>query len=541
MSRTFKVLVLFVAATVSACKTTKSEEKLFGGKLAKKGEFPATVALTQVQNLDLLGSRTTPEAYAFKAGCTASFIHKNFVLTAAHCVVKPGVKDDNSSESRFMHHAVQPNEWTHFFTGLELDRTKEGRDFPDTSEFLSRRVKDIYVHPSVLEVGAVLHMKGIRNILDLAVIELEPRTEPTSIAGFAKVDIQKGLEFLYGGYGCEDRPVEMKRSSRAESEAFKLDATSDDNVTDGLKSRLKMTSSNVYEVFGGRTAEGGVYTSVKDVNQSGCPGDSGGPVYVISNGQKEIIGVNSYGRTVGEESVKKPVEIGFAIVTEGSEGFNWIQDIMLDRNDLRKTSTLSNLGKGIDLGLCEGSGPVYSKLTCGNDMTGLVSNCLEVHSKRKFADRLALSRECRDLKSLRYEFNKDRSLGAKKSGVEFFTATSESKFFSPVCVSGKLGNPADLVTELNKSNSALRTEVVKYLLGSKSFQDEKAVVIKEIGEVIEGNLTTIKVTYVSNHGGQSSRGSAPSQGPGAPNTGAPSVQEKSLFREFPVCGVDYGI
>ncbi len=180
--------------------------------------------------------------------CTATFLSKRFLLTAAHCTYR-----STASQSRV-------------------------RARSSANVLYSVAVKRLITHPSFqIEKGTPIGTK-VKN--DIALVELAadfPMTVyPIKIANVTEYINQEGIVSIYG-YG--------RSSSLGGAGTLRW----------GKMAAIVESIELFYDRRG--------ISMVPDVDQALCPGDSGGPVIKVSNSRRYIIGVNSLSNGCKNSSV----------------------------------------------------------------------------------------------------------------------------------------------------------------------------------------------------------------------------------------------
>lgn len=227
---------------------------LFLGDKAQEKQYPSTVALMVPD---------TSEAEEVKLRCTGSRIAENLILTAAHCFYS------SNPDARGVHaleDSMKDGKTIVISSGVELWKSATGYQSVRTPI----KIKKTSIHPSYNGKYLDESLPGPFAFTDLAVIEVDPATPlPKSIVigrlDFAPVKVGDALSI--GGYGPE-----WER---------------------GFPQYLKMSSITFQKL------EDGMMILDAGVVMAGMPpacimpGDSGGPVYRVTNKMLSIVGVNS--------------------------------------------------------------------------------------------------------------------------------------------------------------------------------------------------------------------------------------------------------
>jgi hypothetical protein len=291
MRYNYTFLVLVMSVISYGCKSrTYSSQKLIGGKLAKSGQFPASVNLTQGPTASF---------------CTGSFVSKIHLLTAAHCVVAgydgPGGSFDlllkGGLSDRVLYYAYGPEREKKFTGNIKNFYIPEG---------LKAQLKTSKGWGENSNSSSPIEME------DVAIIELEsPISSDITLAKLSERIVETGMNFIFGGYGCQSYPAIPAKEGLPTSTKVQL------KYTKGKTSKVTTISG-----FGAK------YTGA--ASQSMCPGDSGGPVYFDNDpgnpnaGSTEVIGVNSF---VSLRFAKR-TEGNFTLVTTTSKFGKWVQKVL---------------------------------------------------------------------------------------------------------------------------------------------------------------------------------------------------------------------
>ncbi len=257
------ILPALLAATTVACvqEPAQQEDNLIGGQRVEQAAFGATVRLTA-------------------ASCTAVVISEHHILTAAHCVFEPTLAQIRGSYTPTAAFTIEtasgPQELT---------------------------VEKTHVHPEwVDQCGktycAIAAVTAVIDAPDVAVIETEQpmvgiETVPVNTARIA-VD----TSVLLQGFGCEEGL--FKKDNREQATLALAQGTTiaaHHAVHDGSyidHEHIDTTASNYLLTAGPNHPAGGPGL---------CPGDSGGPLYLVGeDGSLSVVGVNA-NYTIQRESV----------------------------------------------------------------------------------------------------------------------------------------------------------------------------------------------------------------------------------------------
>ncbi|MDQ3232218.1 MAG: S1 family peptidase [Pseudobdellovibrionaceae bacterium] len=236
--------LLFFAFALNGCRHSKrevaSDLHLAGGTVAQRSEFAGALALLPGGGL-----------------CSGVKISDTTILTAAHCVIDYTEKVE------------------YFKAGDEL--SINSGIVLDGKELFKVKVKKISVHPTTKRDDCIASetVKRYESCIDLAVIEIEPserfKAEKTATVG-SNYNPKAHDHVFIGGYGCE-----------AWNGKFEP-VFSDENP------RQKFGEVEIHKVYPASIAfasgpaskfadkDGNPLTNPKAI--LGCPGDSGGPVYL---------------------------------------------------------------------------------------------------------------------------------------------------------------------------------------------------------------------------------------------------------------------
>ncbi len=284
-----------LAMTVTACtsgSTSTSDSKLIGGRPSDDKQFPTVVLGTSLGN-----GMVSPD-------CSGVFISRTHLLTAAHCFF-----DFNRMDLFHWKYDHSPYQ-------LAYSHGKRGEN-PHMGN-----IKKVFI-PA--ELKPYLHQaKGwedesnIANAHDLVMIELkEPISEAIGLAEISDRALTVGEKIRFGGFGCEKSPL----------------IPTDDSVPvlgEQFKPVLKYAQGDVTKVLP-LVATGPTYTGNAKV--SGCPGDSGGPVFLDTDVSRpeaplyKIVGINS---SVDNSSAVK-TQMDFTIITPDSKLGQWVVDALAGR------------------------------------------------------------------------------------------------------------------------------------------------------------------------------------------------------------------
>jgi len=296
MRKTLKT-VLFISSlsifssTIFASEANFSSEfkakepKIVGGTKAAFGAWPSMVALLKVDTIKKVEAGTArypnghivPKSHAnYQAQfCGASLIDKNWVLTAAHCLVDKGV----------------------------TTKVKDVNVLVGASDLIGggtrKSIKQIIVHPDFVESTG-------NN--DIALLELDTKTNVSPIKVTDR-DVPNGTSAMVIGWGAL-----TKNSTSFPSELYEVDLPLvDRQVCEALYGKTEFTDNMLCAGY----TQGG-----KDT----CQGDSGGPLMANINGYYQQIGITSWGISCAEPGL-------YGAYTRLSKYKSWISSKTKDSSD----------------------------------------------------------------------------------------------------------------------------------------------------------------------------------------------------------------
>lgn len=222
----FVLAALAVACTIEGPSTAQVEQDVIGGAAAPAGKWPDTVAVL----------------WDGQQACTGTLVAPTVVITAGHCVAG-GAPD-----------AV-------LVGASKLSQPAEGETIPvmKATEYLNSQ--------NTIDAGVL--------VLSRAATKAEPRPIAT---GWAKFDIQNGVQVQLVGFGTIDRDANVSTDSLMEATTTITDYNcSKDGVGCNMLARPD-----------GEFGAGGMGIDT-------CPGDSGGPVYLTTGYGTFVMGITSRG------------------------------------------------------------------------------------------------------------------------------------------------------------------------------------------------------------------------------------------------------
>lgn len=209
---------------------------LVGGTHADTATFPSSVIY--IQN-----------------GCTATLVSNSKILLAAHCVLpyQNTILYRKNSLIRFHRSAV----------AIE-------------NAAIEANISKVDIHPEWLRMiqsgKSMNQFVSNKSTVDLAVITISKISRPIPNHFFIPLNynpILTGDEVIIGGYGCES----FGQPNRNPRYKYAWKAVSKINGNHFITNSKNLRSQN---------------------KSMGCDGDSGGPVFLRSNGRLSIVGLNSF-------------------------------------------------------------------------------------------------------------------------------------------------------------------------------------------------------------------------------------------------------
>jgi hypothetical protein len=293
------LLALLPLASLLACSgggpgAQTADDDLIGGRLAKKGEFPATMQV--------------------KRNCTVSKVGPRHVLTAAHCVnwmFSPGAEIELSASQ-------------------VIGTFAKGRD----DGFRTFTIERVEIEPAwdsycrATHCGSV-HISGRTAMADAAVIILTEEIPEVPEAAIDLSPIEDGDQVAITGYGCEDAVAgswdysgSRLRVSHTYAVGFEQtihkgsfisERDREGGVVESMRGIYAITPGPAYvapKITASETADdelaaadgGAAEDAGKPASGPGsrgprrgglCPGDSGGPLYRIVEGEAHVVGINA--------------------------------------------------------------------------------------------------------------------------------------------------------------------------------------------------------------------------------------------------------
>ncbi len=254
----------FASQADSATEFQAKEPKIVGGVKAAFGEWPAMVALLNVNTIKKVeagivrypNGRLVPKSHAnlIAQFCGASLIDKKWVLTAAHCLIENGV----TTKAKDINVLVGAS-----------DLIGEGRRIS---------VKKVIVHPK---------FDQIIGDNDLALLELDTPA-PTKIHPMKVLyrDMPAGTLAMVIGFGAIS-----KNATKFPSELYEVELPLvDRKICEAIynqNGKIEFTENMICAGY----SQGG-----KDT----CKGDSGGPLMARTDGYYQQIGITSWGISCAE-------------------------------------------------------------------------------------------------------------------------------------------------------------------------------------------------------------------------------------------------
>ena len=288
----------------------ESASRIFGGRNAQDGAWPAQVSLHSV---DKLGNGE-PENRAKSQFCGGSIIARQWVLTAAHCVVQP----DGS--------VMAPNTLAVRSGAVDL----RNGDF--------RAVARVIVHEDY---------NPIRIDADIALLQLaQPIQDSSGPVGAISISgqgqpVPKGPAVVIGWGMMQDGnfPISLMETdidvvANATCNAGMAEQTKRDmgNFLMGIGQSNGIPMENLEQAFsiltqnmGNALTDNMICAGTTSGQRTMCNGDSGGPLMVrTNNGQWLQVGVVSWNRMPIGAQTACGHESLYGVYTRVSNYFNWI-------------------------------------------------------------------------------------------------------------------------------------------------------------------------------------------------------------------------
>lgn len=288
------------------------QSRIIGGGNAEVGAWPSMAAI----------ATTGIFPFEDRFFCGGTVISDRWILTAAHCMYDPFGAESQPSDLSVV-------------VGIN--------DLQDESE-TEVVVTNIYIHPQFDSESGTL-----KN--DIALLELAnvvPAPAMTLFAGNPET-LKDRLAFI-AGWGATGVDV------------FSGAETYPNLLQDAAVPIVSLAACNAPESYQGGVIDSQVCAGFREGGIDSCVGDSGGPLYVLENGEQIQVGITSFGNGCGLPDF-------YGVYTNISAFRDWISNYV----DIRDSSDMNNILSGS--GLVSAASTDKDVVTVGNfTSNGILAN-----------------------------------------------------------------------------------------------------------------------------------------------------------------------